>query len=115
MVNEARKLIAQYKLLQAQEGDTVNAMREEWAETQRAKAVKMEEWKFQAAENIVKAFWEKHIDESQQEKKEIFEEADNYLRVSYWKDVARQITALRQWLVKQSEQAGLEQDLEKKL
>ena len=115
VVNEARKLIAQYKLLQAQEGDTVNAMREEWAETQRAKAIKMEEWKFQAAENIVKAFWEKHIDEAQQEKKEIFEEADNYLRVSYWKDVARQITSLRQWLVKQSEQAGLEQDLEKKL
>ncbi|MBV6516950.1 MAG: Serine/threonine-protein kinase PknD [Planctomycetes bacterium] len=112
---EARKYLEQVKLKAEQEGQSEQAMREEWSETQRHKAAKIEEYKYKAADDILRGFIEKHAEVQHPGKKKIWDDADAYWRAQFWEDVKRHIAALRQWVVKQSEQAILEQDLEKRL
>ncbi len=110
LIGEARKMIELYKTKVTEDTDQVNALREEWSKTQRDKADKMEQWKFQEAESILKAFLDKHEKDEQPARRKIYEEAHEYWFVQYWKDVDAQLTRLGQTVAKKTTEAAPETD-----
>ncbi|CAG0950002.1 serine/threonine-protein kinase PpkA [Planctomycetaceae bacterium] len=110
LVGDARKLIELYKTKVTEDTDQINALREEWSRAQRDKAEKMEQWKFQEAETILKAFLDKHEKDEQPARKKIYDDAYEYWFVQYWKDVEAQIAKLGQAVSKKTTEAAPETD-----
>lgn len=115
LIGEAKKLIDLYKTKVGEDTDKVNAMREEWSQTQRDKADKMEKWKFMEAETILKAFIDKYAKDEQPARKKIYDEAYDYWYVQFEKDIEAQIAKLSQEVAKKGSEAAVEQDTQKRL